>query len=106
MVVDVTAPDVVGPEAQQSNAMKCPEVLSKTVLEMGMNFSVLDSVMCYEESMYHVCIVFWLDRIPIEDVSKVLWHASLILNDHVVQDDATYYDLPYDLCLQYSTGYV
>ena len=32
--------------------------------------------------------VFQLDRIPIGDVPKVLWHASLILNDHVVQDDA------------------
>ena len=68
-------------------------MLNKIILELGMNFLVLDVVVCCEESLYHVCIVLLLNRIPIGDVAKVLRYASLIFNDCVMQDDATCHDL-------------
>lgn len=59
-----------------------------------MNFSVLDLAMHFEESLDPICIMLWLNRIPIGDVPKVLRHVSLIFNDYVMQDDATSHDLP------------
>lgn len=69
-------------------------MLNKIILELSMNFSVLDASMRYEESLYPVCIVLRLNRILIGDVPKVLCHASVIYNDHVLQDDATCNYLP------------
>ena len=64
-------------------------MLNKIILELSMNLSVLDASMCCEETMHHVCIVFWLNLIPIGDVPKVLRHLTFVFNDHVKQDDAT-----------------
>ena len=61
-----------------------------------MNFSVLDASMWREESLY-VCFVLRLNRIPIGDVLKVLWHDSFIFNDRAAQNDATSHYLPQDL---------
>lgn len=47
-------------------------MLNKIILEMGMNFSVLDVAMRYEESFYPICIVLRLNMTPIGDVPKVL----------------------------------
>lgn len=59
-----------------------------------MNFSVLDPAMRFEESLDPICIVLWLNGIPIGDVPKFLKHVSLIFNDHLMQGDATSHDLP------------
>jgi hypothetical protein len=69
-------------------------MLDKIILQLSMDLSVPDASMNYEESMYPVCIMFWLNRIPIEDVPKVMCHVELIFNDRVLQDDATYSYLP------------
>ena len=55
-------------KTQESSAMKCPQVLNKIILELVMNSSVLDPSMHCEDSLDHVCIVFWLDGIPTGDV--------------------------------------
>ena len=64
-------------------------MLNTVMLELGMNFSVLDASMQREESLYHVCFVLRLNRIPNEDVLKVIRHDSFIFNGHVTENDAT-----------------
>jgi hypothetical protein len=62
-------------------------ILNKIVLQLSMNLSVLNALMRNNESLYHVCIMFWLSRIPIGDVLKVLCQVTLIFNDNVMQYD-------------------
>jgi hypothetical protein len=70
-------------------------MLNKVILQLSMDLSVVPNAsMNYEEPIYPICIMLWLNRIPIEDVPKVMCHVELIFNDRVSQDDATYSYLP------------
>jgi hypothetical protein len=51
---------------------------------------VLDGSVHVEELLDHVCIMVWLNMVSICDAPKVIRHVSLMFNDHVMQDDATY----------------
>jgi len=72
--------------------MEMPLMLNKIILELGMNLSILSASMRREKSPYPICVMLLLNRILIGDVPKVLRHATLIFNDHVMQDDATCHD--------------
>jgi hypothetical protein len=58
-------------------------MLKKIVLELSMNLSILNPLRHCKESLYCTCIVLWPNMILIGDKPKVLWHVSLIFNDHV-----------------------
>lgn len=53
--------------------------------KLGMNFLVFDVAMPFEKSLYPICVVLRINRFPIGYVPKVLRHASLIFNDHVIK---------------------
>lgn len=69
-------------------------MLNNIMLELGMNFSLLNPLMRFKECVNPIWIVFQLSRTPIDDGLKVLRHSSLTFNDHVIQDDAISQDLP------------
>jgi hypothetical protein len=51
-------------------------MLSKIILHLSMNLSVLDASMRYEESMYPIFIMLWLNMILVGDVPKILYHVA------------------------------
>ena len=71
-----------------------PMMLSKILLELSMNLTVLDLAMLLKECQDPVLIILWLNRSLVGDVPKVLRHISLIFNGHVMEDDATSHDPP------------
>jgi hypothetical protein len=72
---------------------------NKIMLQLIMHLLVLNACIGLEEGLDPVAIMCWFYKITIGDVPKVLGHAVLIFNYHVVQDDAIFHYVPKQLRL-------
>jgi hypothetical protein len=69
-------------------------MVTMMILKLSTDLLVLDAV---RGILYPIGIMFWLNRILIDDVPKVLCHDMLIFNNHVMQDKETCHYLPWHL---------
>lgn len=67
--------------------MKLPMVLDKIFKDLVVSFSVLNPSVCLKECLDSIWVTFCLHHDTIVEETQVLRILSLILSDHIVQDN-------------------